>query len=483
MGDSSGGNSSAPGLRRGILGPIPSIGQTLGALALSAGVGTGIALVFGSAGRATWLAFVFATVAMLSVAFGVAVFATRMSTTGQFYNYAAQGIGSAGGWLTGWSMVIAYIGGCIFSTLGSATAFVALSLLLHLPGDSLGLQVLFVLVIAGVATYVGYNDIRISTRVMLIIESLTILAILVVLFTTLATRGISDSQQATLSGASFHGTAFGIIFAIVFLTSFEVAASLGIETHNARRTIPLVFMACIIGGGIFLIFSSYVMVLGFDAAKIDVASSASPINDLSSMVGLTGFAYVIDFGVGLAFFAAVVAQINSASRLLLVMSHEKMMPRVLSEVHEHTRTPYRGVLLIGAIAIAVPVVLILTTRHLGDAFADAGTTDSFAYIGGYLLISLAAPLYLLRLKQLKPQNIAAAIVAYIALLAVGYTSLVPSPPFPLNVFAYAYFVLMVVGLGWYLVVRQRSPQAVASLGQHDIEFAPGSDPSKVTSVP
>ena len=53
---------------------------------------------------------------------------------------------------------------------------------------------------------------------------------------------------------------------------------------------------------------------------------------------------------------------------------------------------------------------------MGDVFNDAGTLAAFGFIVAYILVTIAAPLYVQSLGQIKPMHLAIAGVSLLLLL-------------------------------------------------------------------
>jgi hypothetical protein len=84
------------------------------------------------------------------------------------------------------------------------------------------------------------------------------------------------------------------------------------------------------------------------------------------------------------------------------------------------------------------------------------------FCGAYVLISLATPFYLKKIGELKPYNIAIAVVA-LALLAVPIVGTVyPVPAAPLNYFPYIFLTYVVAGV-ILVSVRSRSHSEIEGI--------------------
>lgn len=86
----------------------------------------------------------------------------------------------------------------------------------------------------------AFLDIRLSARLFLIIEGISMAIILVLLAIILGkSHAVFDSPQLHLSATTFHGTVLGVVFFVLAFGGFEGAATLGLESKEPRRAVPV----------------------------------------------------------------------------------------------------------------------------------------------------------------------------------------------------------------------------------------------------
>src|SRR3981081_532626 len=94
------------GLRRNILSMTEVLTQSVANAAPSAAVSVLPAIAFIYAGNGAWLTFVIATISLVLIGYSVSIFATRFASAGSFYVYNTKALGSAGGFASGWALVL-----------------------------------------------------------------------------------------------------------------------------------------------------------------------------------------------------------------------------------------------------------------------------------------------------------------------------------------------------------------------------------------
>jgi hypothetical protein len=85
----------------------------------------------------------------------------------------------------------------------------------------------------------------------------------------------------------------------------------------------------------------------------------------------------------------------------------------------------------------------------------------------YALVTVAAPVYLKRLGELKTKDIVGCIAALILLAIPAVGSVYPIPDPPVNYFPYAFLVYLAIGIVWIVSFYRRKPTA-AMVAQEDL---------------
>jgi amino acid transporter len=462
------------GLAHGTMSQLDVLAQSVAGMAPSAAMATTPALIALYAGHGAWLSYVAATVVVILVGLVATQFGRRFASSGSLYSYVARGLGPVGAFAAGWGLVIGYACIAMLGVLGTGIYFGSLLTNVGLPASST-LAVCIILAIAAVgAAAFAVVGIRLSTRVGLVLEVISVTAVLAVLIAVLVGQGPGgDTAQFSLSGLSFDGVTFGIVLAVLGFVGFESAASLGAEARNPHRAIPRAVLGSAVLVGILYVFAAYTMVLGFDDPAA-LSQSAAPISDLASTYGLGSFSWIVDLGVTASFFAVTIACINAASRILYTMGEEDILPRALGRAHPTHKTPHVAIAVIAPVVLLVPIVLVAGGVTPLNVFSYAGTVGTFGYMLGYVLMAAALPFFLRRRGESSVLSTVLAAVVVVALVYIFYKNVVPVPPYPLNLMPWIFLGVVALGLIWYAVELARKPQLVEEVGTYGEEpVAPG----------
>jgi len=453
--------STAPGLRGGSLGFVETIGQSIANVAPTLTPALNITVVAGIAGTGSWLAYLIASVGMLFVAGNIGVLARRHPMAGAYFIYIGRTLGSLAGLVAGWSMIAAYAG-CMLACVFAGHVFVTDLL----KGMGLAAMIppgwLFDLAFIGLIWLFAHRDIRLSSRVSLVLEMLSLVIIGVITAMIVAHRGyIVDPVQLDLPQIGFAGVTSALAFAVFSFVGFESAATLAKESRNPTQTIPRVLMLSAGIAGIFFVVIAYAMVLGVnDKARI-IARSASPFVEVSGRAGMAAIAEIVYGAALISAFACALASLNAVSRLMFSMGRYGFLHRAMGGINERHGTPY---LAIAAAALSTAVICLgLAGFRPIDAFGYAGTFATFGFLVVYLLISIVAPLDLSRAGIMRMRHLMVGAVGVLLMLFVFCGSLYPIPDYPYNLLPYLFAVYLAAGAAWFYIAATRAPRDADAL--------------------
>lgn len=456
----------AAGLRHGTLTPLESLSQSIANIAPTLTPAINITVVAGLAGTSSWLAYLVATVAMLFVAANINVLAKRHALSGSFFIYIGRTLGPFAGVMAGWSMIAAYL-------LTAVAVVVSLGIFLGNVLTEIGLARLsppawaLAPVFLALVGYSAYRDVKLSSRIGLYLEGLSIAIIVAIVAVVTARHGtVVDHVQLSSSNIHLSAVTSALAFAVFSFVGFESSATLAKETADPARNVPRAVMLSAGLVGLFFVVASYFMVLALDGNADVIAKSSSPFAEITAHAGMPWAATIVYAAAMISGFACALASINAGSRLIFSMGRFRFFGSGLGKVHAEHRTPHRAVLV--ALLATLAVTLALTSLSPIDAFGDAGTVATFGFLAVYLLVCIVAPLDLKRHGELKPVNILVSAIGVALMLFVIWGSIYPVPDYPMNLLPYVFILYMMVGAAWFLYLKRVAPQEFANI-EHDLE--------------
>jgi len=454
-------------LRKDSLSFIEALGQSVANVSPTLTPALAVAVVAAMAGTASWLVYVIATTALVIVAMNISKLAGRIPAAGSYFIYISRSLGPGFGMLSGWAMLAAYIFTAMALTIATSlfvkTFFTSCGFAFAPPNF-----VLYIIVSVAIWLF-ATRDIRISSRIGLTLEVISVTIIAGVVLFTLAHYGFTpDMKQITLAGASFGSVAQAIVFAIFSYVGFESAASLGRETRNPQVTIPRAIMATAIFSGVFFVITTYVITQGFGDDATKLGASAAPLSDITNAIGKWMTAPVY-FGATISSFACALASLNAFGRMLFSLGRYQFVHNSMGMVHEKRKTPFFA-LTVGAIINAVVCCAFSGHPNETDTFGWYGTLASYGFIIVYLMISISAPVFLKKTGELKPVNIFIGALGAVLMFLSLVGSVYPVPAAPYNYFPYAFVVYLLLGAAWFFIVKAKNPQVLAGI-ELDMESA------------
>jgi amino acid transporter len=273
---------SRPQLRSGVLSLVETVGQSLAAIAPTLTPALNITVVAGLAGLGCWLSYFIGTLGVVIVAAGVGVLASRHPESGSYFVYIGRSFGPLSGALAGWSMICAYMFTAVAVTLSFA---IFLGDFLGAFGINIGTAAaaLALLIFAGAVTCAAYRDVKLSSRLGLILEVISISIIIVITACFVRIQGtVIDPPQLKVTAFNFSGVFSALPFVIFSFVGFESSATLAKESANPRRNIPLAVIGCAAFAGIFFTLMAYLMVFGIGDDTDTLGKSAAPFGAVAA---------------------------------------------------------------------------------------------------------------------------------------------------------------------------------------------------------
>jgi amino acid transporter len=419
-----------------------------------------ITLVAQFTGAAAPLAFAIGMIAMALVALSFIAFTHRVAHAGSAYAYIAHTFGPRMGFIAGWALLLTYLG---FSTgfaalVGSFTAAALKGFGVDVGSGWLIIGALSIVV----AWLLAYRDMRLAGRLMLVMEAVAVIAIIVLCIDILRQvhPGAEELKASFRPSADFNGwvgLGFGMVFSILSFAGFEGAATLGEETVNPRRNIPIALLGTVLGSGLFFVFVAYCEVIGFGPHGIkELGASQAPLDDLALRFASPRLAVILDLAAAVSCFSGILGGLSAAARMLFALGRAGLAPP-LAAVHPVHRTP--------SASVSVTALLILLFFLAWAPFAGAGNYYSYtATIGVLSLILVYVGVGVAEVveagREQRPLWAAACTLGPVLLLWVLYRNIFPIPEYPNNLWPY---VALVWALGSLPLMKWRPRVASAPL--------------------
>jgi amino acid transporter len=420
-----------------------AIGLSLSIICPSVTAAFNITLVVQATGQAAPLAFAIGTLAMGLIALSFMAFTHRVAHAGSAYAYISHTFGNGWGFIAGCALLLTYIGfatglgGLVGTFTGAA-----------LKGFGIDIGRGWILIGAAsmvLAWWLAYRDMRLAGRLMLGLEAAVVIGIIGLCIGILMQirPGLEQTAATFRPTAQYNGWAglgFGMVFSILSFAGFEGAATLGEETVNPRRNIPIALLVTVLGSGIFFVFVAYCEVIGFgpDGMKA-LGHSEAPLNDLALRYASPPLAIALDLAAAASCFSSVLGSLAAAGRVLFALGRGGLSP-AMAGVHAVHGTPAPAVTLVAAVIILI-FLAWAPFVGAGDFYSYSSTIGVLALILVYIGVGGAEMAEAWREQRLAWS--AVCVLGPILLLWVLYRNLYPVPEFPSNLWPYVVFAWVI----------------------------------------
>jgi amino acid transporter len=327
------------------------------------------------------LAYILGGVCMYFTARSYAVMTEAVPSAGSVYGFARHALGPFAGFVAGWMILLDYllIPGYMYDVIA-----VALETLMPQVDRAVWIVLLCLLTLT-----VNWFGLKVTTRVNIfaVISQLVLIAVLLA-FSVLALHAGKGTGALTLrpifSASLFdiHGLFAATSICVMSFLGFDAVSTLAEEVKgNDRRQVGRAIIAVLILSA--ALFTLVAWVLGNLLPGLNIKDAAAACYELAAWsIGpwasitlawatatIIGFTNVLPMQVGVA-------------RILFAMGRDRQLPQAIARVHPKYGTPYVGMLVTGAVTLAVALAM----RYRVDEIASL---VNFGALSGFLLLHVS----------------------------------------------------------------------------------------------
>jgi APA family basic amino acid/polyamine antiporter len=256
-----------------------------------------------------------------------------------------------------------------------------------------------------VFTAINYFGVRRSSRLNLLIVSVSLLSLL--LFLVAGLGSVRPQNFQPFAPAGWRGVMEASAILFFAYTGYARIATLGEEVRDPKSTIPKAIIITLSAS--VLLYLAVATVAAGAVGTAQMSGTAAPLGVAAQAFTWRWVAIVVAVGGVTAMLGVILSQLLGLSRLAFAMSRRGDLPSFLAHVHPRYGVPGRAVLLIGAVA-----AIVAATGTLRGV-ASAAALTILIYYGIANLAALRMP----RQSKLYPYFVASIGFATCALLAVS----------------------------------------------------------------
>lgn len=301
--------------------------------------------------------FIVITALMLAFAVGYVAMAKHVKNAGAFYAYAARGLGGHVGGAVAILALLSY--NCmqfgLIGLFGGVASGVFGGLGIEMPWYYWSL---IALILVGI---LGYRQVDLSAKVMIVLVALEYLIVLVVDFAILGQGGANGLAFPMFDSTAFFSGSLtaAVLFCLGCFIGFEATTIYAEEARDPDRTIPRATYLSVLAIGVFFIFTTWLMIVGVGADNLlpTLGGMADPTTFFFDLAGqyaggtvanITGILFVTGL------FAALSAFHNYIARYSYVAGRDGLLPAAFGRTHDQHLSPH-----IGSVVQSIGALIIL----------------------------------------------------------------------------------------------------------------------------
>ncbi len=372
-------------------------------LGIGAIIGTGIFVLTGlaaatQAGPAVILSFVVSGIACAFAALAYAELSSSVGGCGSAYGYSYAAFGEFLAWIIGWDLLLEYgvsvaavangWSGYLYRGLHALGATIPEVLTRgpfavdNMTGEATPgiiniaavaiILLLMILLIVGIKQSARFNNIMVGVKLV------TIGIFLAVATGHVDTANWHDFMPFGWFHVGDNGKPVGILAgaSLVFFAyvGFDAVSTAVEEAKNPKRDVPIGILGSLVICTIIYIIVSAVLTGIVDYKTL---GTSSPAADALEALGMKGAAAVVSTGVVMGLTAVMLVLYYGLTRIILSMSRDGLLPKMLGTVNPKTHTPVKTTIIAGVVmAVMAGFIPLGTLAEL----VNVGTLAAFVLV-------------------------------------------------------------------------------------------------------
>ncbi|WP_433521421.1 APC family permease [Nocardia pseudovaccinii] len=412
---------------------------------------------------------------MLLFSVGYTLMARLIPKAGAYYTFVTAGMGRPLGLGASFLAITAYFAGLSYPLI---ILGITLNKLVQDHGGPNISWWVWTLIVAGVVGILGYVNIDVSTRVLLILVVIEVIVVVAYDLVVFGTGGqahhvtFGSFNPATLGSG---GALIGLVLAMSMFLGFESVVVYRDEARDPERSVPRATYITVAAITIFYTIGSWAIILAFGedqaAATIGADPATAFLTSIQSYLGMV----IYDIS-SLLFVTSVLASVtamhNVVARYLFNLSSDAVLPRSLSTPHHRHGSPHRASMLISAVTLAFIVIITVSGSDIVTVYGTLAGMTSYALIVLFFLASIAVAAYLLRTRpagitfwKRTIAPVAAALAMTVALILVTtHIELLTGSESLTGVLIFGVAGVILLGIVLALVLRRNRPEVYQQIG-------------------
>ncbi|KAM9996460.1 hypothetical protein ACTFIY_002659 [Dictyostelium cf. discoideum] len=321
------------------------------------------------------------------------------------------------------------------------------------------LSLLIVVMIIPTLAYIGIDIVLKTSIITMILETLVML---VLSFTIVVKGGDQGNYPLALTpvgeySGGISGIATGLVYCTFIFVGFEGAATLGQETGNPKKNIPIAIFGSIAFASIWFIVSMYALVVAFGPSNIFL------IDTTHFTVGVyakryIGFWYSVIIGIigVVSGFNVISSWFNIVFRIIYSIgkTREKGIISWFGRTNQKFKTPHNAIIGLTGFIILMSAIIVGSTKSIytessWEVYDYISFTSTIPIILIFIITDIAVIRYV-KVYQSKDfqlfRHMILPIFSAILFTVISGGNFYPSPKYPIPYFLIGLGILLLISL-------------------------------------
>ncbi|MCR8669988.1 APC family permease [Agrococcus sp. HG114] len=354
--------------------------------------------VAGLVGSAVPFTFLVSFVGTMLVAYAFIRLTRTITHAGSVYALAGATLGPRAGFFGGFALLGTYLffAACIAGACAVFFEAMVAELGIALPGWS---WMLVPVVVAVLALLLNVRESTVTARTLLGIgfvgiAAMVVLSVVIIVRVAVGAAPVSTGVDLSVllpGDAPVSAIMTAAVFGFLSWAGFESGTSLGEETRNPKRVVPIALLLAVVLAGAIYVLVMFAQTIGFgtDAAGVEAFSTASStLTTLASTYIGPWFAVLISVLAFLVAFASLLSSTAAASRLLFALARDGFGPERFARLSPRTGVPVASTVFVVVLTVVLAVALGLFGATSVDAYYWYATIATLCMVVAYAMCSV-----------------------------------------------------------------------------------------------
>jgi amino acid transporter len=182
--------------------------------------------------------------------------------------------------------------------------------------------------------------------------------------------------------------------------------------------------------------------------------------------GPTALSILMELGITASWFACIIGSTTALSRILFAMGREGVAPEKVGGTHPRFHTPHVALLAGMPLIVLVPIVYLFVSGSSRDVLIGLIAVSAHGYVGAYLLVCLATPVFLHRIGELTRLPLVVGLTTALVMIAIIVWGALTLES-PVWIATAVYGGLLAAGFAVFAIRARRVPDLADRVGVFD----------------